>query len=102
MNATIVRFKQWSCTPKFARYSNDRVAIQLLDSYDHELVTTVTVNMPDVPLRPDEVIIKNYSENEGMQKAMELAGLISEPIRYVSSGFLSNIPVCKLLISLNQ
>jgi hypothetical protein len=53
--------------------------------------------MPDVKLAPDEVIIKNYSENEGMYEAMLEAGYISPALRTVESGFIE-VPVVKLLI----
>lgn len=47
-------------------------------------------------LASDEVAIKNYSEGEGTLDILIRAGVISEPIRYITSGYI-RIPVCKLL-----
>jgi len=38
-------------------------------------VATATVNMPDIALEADEVLIKDYSENQGMAQAFEDAGI---------------------------
>ena len=35
-----------------------------------------TVNMPDVPLPKIHVLIKNWSENEGVMEALQSAGII--------------------------
>jgi hypothetical protein len=40
-------------------------------------VATATLNLPEIALGPDEVIIKDYSENEGMLDTLILAGLFS-------------------------
>lgn len=47
-------------------YSNGRSALQLFNASDGTPYTTATVNLPDVLLQPGEVLIKDYSENEGM------------------------------------
>jgi hypothetical protein len=61
-----VKFKKWDCVIVYAQYSNGRTAIQLKDDNDGSPVATATINVPDVYLEKDEVIIKDYSENEGM------------------------------------
>lgn len=48
-------------------------------------------------LAPDEVIVKDYSEYAGMLDCLVDAEIVSEPIRWVSSGFVT-MPVCRLLI----
>lgn len=52
-------------------YSNGRLAIRAIDCDTGEPIATLTVNLPDVPLAPDEVLIKDYGENEG---ALSLSG----------------------------
>jgi hypothetical protein len=44
----------------------------------------------------DEVIIKNYSENEGILEVLIAAKVIGEPIRFASTGWTSS-PVCKII-----
>lgn len=46
-------------------------------------------------LEPDEVAIKDYSENVGMLKALLAAEIITQPHRYIQSGFVS-FPVCRI------
>ena len=60
-------------------------------------VAIATVNIPDYPLKEDEVLIKDYSENTGIMKVLLDAKVIEFTGKYVESGFTS-IPVCKLLI----
>jgi len=92
-----VIFNNYTCTLQFAQYSNGRTAIELLDDKDGEPVATATVNLPNVPLAHDHVMIKNYSENDGMLKTLMDAGIISEPVNIVASGYIL-VPIVKLLV----
>ena len=62
-----------------------------------EPVLIATVNIPTEELKDDEVIIKNYSENEGVLDVLVRAGVVSEPIRTIETGHVT-VPVVKLLI----
>ena len=92
-----VSFLGYDCILHFPSYNNGRKAIQLIGKEDGEPIATATVNLRDEPLAPDTVFIKDYSENNGMLATLVKAGIVSEPLRYVLSGFVK-IPVCKLLI----
>lgn len=46
-------------------------------------------------LAPDEVAIKNYSENEGILSQLIEMGIVLKPHRFQKSGWI-DIPVCKL------
>lgn len=98
-NFKTVKFREWNCRISFDRYLNNRIAIQLYDLEDGSPVATATVNIPDLDfLNKDEVIIKDYSENEGMLEALINADIISKPLYYVLTSFVK-CPVCKLLIT---
>jgi len=84
------------CLAVLGRYSNKRLEIQLVSAKDSEPIATATVNLPDEQLEEDEVCIKDYSENEGVLASLIKAGVISEPVRFTGSGFVS-IPICKFL-----
>lgn len=84
-----------TATLNFNEYGNRRTAMTLNDS--NGPITTITVNLPDVPLGSDEVIIKDHSENEGLLPSLVAAGVVSEPLYRASSGFCT-YAVCKLLI----
>lgn len=79
-------------------YANGRKAIRILDAEDGSPVMTATVNVPDVQLEPDEVIIKNYSENEGCLPFLITNGVVSPAERWLGHG----MAVVKLLIDVND
>ena len=92
-----VTFSEWDCYLVKEKYSNGRTALTLMEEDSHEEVLIATVNIPEVTLASDEVIIKDYSENEGVLKVLVEAGIISLPIDSVETGFVT-CPICKILI----
>ena len=91
-----VLFQGFICTINFATYGNGRKAIQLMDADDGCPVATASINLRDVDMDDDEIAIKDYSENAGMFNVLSMAKVISDPVRFVSSGFVS-VPICKIL-----
>lgn len=71
-----VRFKEWDCNAVPCYYENGRTAIMLLDVEDNGPVAKATVNVPEVELKDDQIIIKDYSENEGMTEALIAGGIV--------------------------
>jgi hypothetical protein len=94
-----VQFGEWACDLVPERYENGRIRLRLRDSDDGESVATATINVPEEPLAKDEVIVKDYSENEGMLDALVRAGVVEPTGRVCVSG-LTQSPVCKLKIPL--
>ena len=93
-----VKYKGWNCNLNKSFYHHgERIALYLIDADDGEPVSTCTVNIPDEPLGEGEVLIKDYSENEGMVDFLVQEGVVERTGREVRSGYIS-IPVCKLLI----
>ncbi|MEI8194279.1 MAG: hypothetical protein WCI73_00055 [Phycisphaerae bacterium] len=92
-----VKFREWDCVLKELRYTNGRTALTLLDAQTRDSVACATVNLPDRALGPNEVFIKDWSENEGMLTALEAAGVVRPTGEMVQSGFVA-IPKCELLI----
>lgn len=93
-----ITFKEWKCKLEFKQYNNQRIAIELTEVGTGEPIAIATINLPKVELANDEIIIKGYSENEGMPEVLYKAGIISMPLRYVETGFVT-VPICKLLVS---
>lgn len=92
-----VNFMGFECAVQKTYYGNNkRTALQLFDVTDGQPVATATVNIPEVELKENEVLIKNYSENEGMLEALERAGIVWRTGESVSNGRVT-IPVAKLL-----
>jgi len=104
-----VMFSGYNCNVHFGVYSNGRIAIELRNAEpieeqgytippNSERIATATVNVVDLErLADDEVLIKDYSENEGMFNALKDAGIISDPLSLEKTGFVA-VPRCKLLV----
>jgi len=88
-----------SITLKQHHYSNGRLAIKAVNCDTDEPVACLTVNIPEIPLAPDEVLIKDYSENEGALKSLLLAAVV-EPLAVVPCGHTEAIK-CRLLKDLS-
>lgn len=71
--------------------NNGRKAIQLLDAEDGCPFMMVTVNVPEVELAEDEIIVKNYSENEGVLQFLIQNNLVQGVERWVGR----DMAVCK-------
>lgn len=97
-NAMRVKFKTWDCVVVYKKYGNGRTAIQFLSAENGELIATASINLVAEPMEADEIAIKNYAENESMLEVLESAGIVSEPIRFVITGYVV-VPICKLLIT---
>lgn len=92
------KYKTYQVYLRFDKYrSNGRTCIELLEARTHEPVLVATVNIDDYHLlQPNEVIIKNYSENEGVLDFMIENGIIGKPKAWISTGWVT-VPVCDLL-----
>lgn len=91
-----VLFHGWLCEIEERSYPNGRLALVLVDVQNREDVAVATVNLPEAPLKPGEVFIKDYSENEGMLAALENAGIVKATGERVPSGFV-DVAVAKIL-----
>jgi hypothetical protein len=94
-----VLYKGWECDLDFGKYGNGQTAITLFDLEDGEPVSTATVAVRD-SIGSNEVVIKDYSENEGMLEVLQKAGVVSEPKRVISSGYV-DLFVCDLLVDVD-
>lgn len=93
-----IMFKDWECDILISHYLNSgNTSLELRDHNTHEKITNATTNIPGYYLEPDEVVIKNHSENDGMLLALQAHNIVGPVLRTVSTGFVE-CPVCKLLI----
>lgn len=90
-----IKFRQWNCNLVKLQYHTGNTALRLVeDKEPFEPIATATVNLES--LAPDEIAIKDYSENEGIYDAMLANDVITPAHRYESSGWIEGIPVCYL------
>lgn len=83
---TLVKFGYYY--PEKEEAADARIAITLV-STTGEAMLVATVNLEIAP-EPNHVFIKNYSENEGVEEALEKAGVIEQfgEGRYARSGYV--------------
>ena len=75
---------------KLGKYAdNGRTVIELLDANDHFPYAVASVNFPNVLLLDKEVIIKDYSENEGMFQFLCNNNIITDTGKTVNNGYVS-------------
>lgn len=93
-----VTFLNYKCLVDTSEtYSNGSTAIQLIEEDTREPIAHATINMRKGIINKDEVVIKNYSENEGILDALIEGGVISKPLRNIPISEWVNAPVCTLL-----
>ena len=79
-----VDFDEWQCHVMMERYQDGGLSLRLGD--DEGPIARATANVPGVSIAEDQVLIKDYSENEGVLQALSNAGLLSDTGRTVPSG----------------
>ncbi len=89
-------FADEPCTVLRGQYANGSIALRLVVATTGEPLATATLCLPGVELAEDEVIIKTYSENEGLLDALVAAGIVTPTGRTTATGF-HNAPICRLL-----
>lgn len=93
-----IQFKDWICELQFGKYQqNNKTAIILIEHGTGEPIATATVNIPEILLGKNEVIIKDYSENEGMFLALFNAGIVKLN-RLIPWHNNIDLHVCELLV----
>lgn len=77
------------------QYANGRTAITLMS--EEGPVATVTVNIPDADLSPGDILVKTWSENEGMVNFLADNKIVQDMGHDVPTGFVT-ARVCRLLV----
>jgi hypothetical protein len=90
-----VTFNGAECSLEFLKYANGNNALQLW--HEGTPYAMATVNDPDVELEPNQVLIKDYSENSGMVDALVAAGIVIRTEEYALMGpYKAKSWVCNL------
>ena len=91
-----VTFLDYECEVKVSKYHDGNTRLQLVDNMGMP-IAIATVIAP-VKLPANKVIIKNYSENEGMLEALVEANIVKATGQTVPVGRTVG-HICELLIS---
>ena len=79
----------------FSQYENGRTAIRL--TQDGMPYAMATINDPDIWLEKGQVLIKNYSENEGIVDALVEARIVEKEEDLGLPPFGASVWVCNLV-----
>jgi len=82
-----VKFMGEELNVKLSKYANGQNAMQLVDQDGMPFMTASVAH--DVNIDNDCVIIKNYSENEGILEALIEAGIIEKPFCEIPVNFVT-------------
>lgn len=75
----------------FYKEPKNNIGIRMTDA---EGMPYMSISIPMKCLNPDEVAVKNYSENAGIMIDLLRHDILQKPHRYIESGFVL-IPVCR-------
>lgn len=75
----------------YAKINTEEKSINLFCQEDNTPFAKASVQIKD--LESNEIAIKNYSENEGILEYLCENKIITQPHRYVESGYVT-IPIC--------
>lgn len=90
-----IKFAGFEGDLEFYKYSNGRIAMSIED--DEGCIADCTVNIPEARLKEGEVIIKDWSENEGMLQTLIDAHVVEDTGRVFATGFVQ-ANICRLLV----
>lgn len=93
-----IKFKEEEITILINRdgYGRDKHS---MTAFDHLGYPYMMITINDNRIQPDEVLIKNYSENHGILDVLLENDIIHKPHRFLSSGFVVAAPVVRIKIN---
>jgi len=90
------------CVIQLGRYrDNGRLALILLEKETRDEMTVATVNMPEIFLQSGEILLKNWSENQGILEALQEAGVVEPTGLTYRSGFVE-VPKCLVTVPIPE
>lgn len=82
----------------FKYFESGQRYIRLIHADEGDVVAKVTINVPEAELQPGEVIVKTWSENEGMLPFLLSNGIVKETGRQIILGVDCRAVICELLV----
>jgi hypothetical protein len=74
-----LKFQDWRCRLVMEQYSDGGgPSLRLVDADDGSSIARVTSKLSEFNPQEDELLIKNYSENEGVLAALVDAGVLTD------------------------
>ena len=86
---TVFPYKGTDLVVSIGNYQSGRKAIQLVDSFSGEFYTCPTADIQGLDTKfYNEVLVKDYSENQGMLKFLTENNIVTWTGRTVASGYV--------------
>lgn len=93
-----ISFRGREFTIFFGEYqSNKKTAMVLQDETDPDEQYILSVNLVDAVLRPDQMNVKTWGENAGLLEKLQGAGILSESLAEIPTGYVKS-PLVNILI----
>lgn len=98
----VIQFENYQCLVVKKPHPDGTMGIQLVDPNTHEPIASPTcpvaaLERPIPKLKPEFVLVKDYSENTGMLEALTSQGVVEDLRLPIPTGFV-NVWLCKLLV----
>lgn len=87
LNGKIIEFQGFSCYAIARPYNSGKVHLHLYDLNDKLAVARCSLDVDQIPTIENMIIVKSYSENDGMYEALLKAGIIKPCERTYEIGF---------------
>ncbi len=75
--------------PQVGEYRNSQTALVLIDTVDGSPVLTASISVPEIALEKNELIIKDYSENEGVLNFLVKNNIVKPLGKYIENGLIT-------------
>jgi len=89
------KYGMWRAQIHWRYYENSRRAMELITK-DGEVICVATINIPEVDVPDGHVLIKNWSENEGVLESLLENGVIEDTGIRIPTGYVE-AALCKVL-----
>lgn len=90
-----MKWHRWDCVLQKGRYIDNSIAILLIDEHNGGPVGKATVAIQGANHKDNQIVVKDYSENEGMLDALKGIGLVTNVERWIETGWVK-VPVCNI------
>ena len=92
-----VTFRDLECVVLKGMYASGQIKLWLITARTRAQMGTATVHMPVQSVPKGHVLIRDYSENEGILQALVEGGIVSKPVNVVTVG-PNSLQECQLLV----
>ena len=83
---------------KLSKYATgERIALGIF-TIEGEFLTVATTNLPEIEIEEGQTFLKTWSENEGILEWLIENKIVSEPIKWVKTGFVE-APLVEVLLN---